>query len=300
LKIIFTGLKENLLNQIIINDNLDIFMQNNYFNNLIISFFDRIDFKSNIKLAIGANNITIYNGLQIPQSKSFLDKVIKYIDDEICNRFIENENLLRKNYEEAREIFEITEEHSSHMKRFENNILVELNNYDFFKEIYNQTNDKIKKLMREDYLRYYAIKIIEKKQIKDYTVNENTSKILLLLIKIKLGENGRLKNFNFNYYDDMNEFVKIMLFMQGYKEDILNIIDTILEINNYFDIETKMINILDKNIIKYEESKLNLNKAKDKFYQSTNIAEISIRQAIELSNKGKNKENSNAINNTCV
>ncbi len=289
LKIIYTGLKENILNQIIMNDNLELFMQNNYFNNMIITFFDRTDFKSNIKFQINANNITIYNGLQIPQSKSNLDKVIKYIDDEISNRFIENENLLRKIYEDQREIFEMTEEHSNHMKRFEDNILVELNKYDFFKEIYNQTNDKIKKLLREDYIRYYAIKIIEKKQIKDYKTNENILKILLILIKIKFGENGKLKYFH--YSDDINEFIKIMLFMQGYKEDILNIIDIIVDVNNYFDIETKMINILDENIIKYEESNRNKKYTKKVNSFFFNVIESLIRGVLEYSKDLLKKDN---------
>ncbi len=162
LKIILTGFKDNILNQLLINKNYEIFLQNDFFKNIIIKYFEKktFNFVPPIKLGINKNNITIYNGLQIPHSKIYFDKIIKYVNDEINERFIENENLLRKIYEDQREIFEMTEEHSNHMKRFEDNILVELNKYDFFKEIYNQTNDKIKKLLREDYIRYYAIKII--------------------------------------------------------------------------------------------------------------------------------------------
>ena len=255
LKIIFAGLKENILNQIVISDNFDLFMQNNYFSNIIRAYFDKVNFNFNIKLGINLNNITIYNGLQIPQSKSNLDKIIKYVDDEICHRYIENEDLLRKTYEDTDKINEIVDEYSNNMKKFESNIQVELNNYDFFKEIYHQTNDKIKQFMREDYLKYYGIKIVEKKQVNDYIINENILKTIFLLIKIKFGETGRINNFN--YSNDINEFIKIILFMEGYKEDILNIIDIILEIYNFFDIEKYMLDILNQNIIKYEESNRN-------------------------------------------
>ena len=105
---------------------------------------------------------------------------------------------------------------------------------------------------------------------------------------------------------DALEFIKLILTIQSTQlnigiEIIKNrILETIKLEKAEQNIEKELYNDLKKNIIKYEESKLNLNKAKDKFYQSTNIAEISIRQAIELSNKEKNKENSNAINNTDV
>ena len=105
---------------------------------------------------------------------------------------------------------------------------------------------------------------------------------------------------------DALEFLKLIITIQSTQlnigvEIIKNkILDTIKMEKAEEIIEKELYNDLKKNIIKYEESKLNLNKAKDKFYQSTNIAEISIRQAIELSNKEKNKGNSNSINNTDI
>ena len=56
------------------------------------------------------------------------------------------------------------------------NVIVELNNYVFlYKEI--------RQLIRDDYyLKYNEIKIIEKKQINDYRINENILNIMLLII----------------------------------------------------------------------------------------------------------------------
>ena len=45
-------------------------------------------------------------------------------------------------------------------------------------------------------------------------------------------------------------------------------------------------------------TKSNLNKAKEKFYQSITVAEMSVRQAIELSLKEKNKDNLNNAKST--
>ena len=64
-------------------------------------------------------------------------------------------------------------------------------------------------------------------------------------------------------------------------------------------LEKELFNDLKKNINKYEETKVNLNKSKEKFYQSAKIAENSILQAKEFALKEKEKENiiSNDTNN---
>ena len=254
LKVIFGGLKENILNQVLINNNLDLFIQNNYFNNIIISFFDNIEFNFMVKIGINMNKVSIYNGLQIPQSKIYLDKVIKYVNDDISQRFIDNENLLRINYYENREkIHEIEANYIEQNKKLINNIIVELNNYEFFREIFCQKYEEIRQLIRDDYLKYNAIKIIEKKQINDYRINENILNIILLIIKIKLAEENSIKNVQF--FNDIDELSKIIIFTQGYHDDISNLIDIILDIKNYCnDIEKLIVDILSQNIIKYEIS----------------------------------------------
>ena len=255
LKVIFGGLKENILNQILINDNLNLFIQNNYFNNIIISFFDNIEFNFMVKVGINMNKVIIYNGLQIPKSKIYLDKVVKYVSDELTQRFIDNENSLRVNYENREKINEIETNYNEQNKKFINNIVIELNIYEFFKEIFCQKYEEIKQLMRNDYLKYFAIKIIEKKEINNYKINENILDIILLIVKIKLAEENSIKNLQF--WNDINELAKIILFTQGYKDDINNLIDIILDIQVYCNIEKYIIDILSQNIIKFEISKRN-------------------------------------------
>ena len=130
-----------------------------------------------------------------------------------------------------------------------------MNNYEFFKEIFCQKYEEIKQLMRNDYLKYYAIKIIEKKEINNYKINENILDIILLIVKIKLSEENSIKNLQF--WNDINELAKIILFTQGYKDDINNLIDIILDIQVYCNIEKYIIDILSQNIIKFEISKRN-------------------------------------------
>ena len=104
-------------------------------------------------------------------------------------------------------------------------------------------------------------------------------------------------------YDAM-EFIKLILTIQSTQlnvgvEIIKNrILETIKIEKSEEIIEKELYNDLKKNLIKYEESKSNLNKAKEKFYQSITVAEMSVRQAIELSLKEKNKDNLNNAKST--
>ena len=289
LKIIFSGLKENILNEILMNDNLELFTQNNYFNNIITSFFNSIEFKYSAKIGININKVTIYNGLQIPKSKFYLDKIIKYFNDTNCQRYIENENLLRKNYQDPEKIGDVMKIYQEENKAIENNVFVELNSHEFFKEIYNQANDEMKKILREDYLKYYVTKIIEKRQINDYKKNESILNILILILKIKLVEENSVKYFNF--HNDIEELVKIILFTQGYKDDISNLIEIILDISAYFNIEGKIIDILGQNIIKYEISNRNKRYTKKVNLCFFNIIESFIRGMLLYSIELLKKDN---------
>jgi len=53
-------------------------------------------------------------------------------------------------------------------------------------------------------------------------------------------------------------FIKIVLFTQGYKEDIKILFDMYIELEKYCpNIEERMMNILEEDIIKYEISERN-------------------------------------------
>ena len=112
-----------------------------------------------------------------------IQKVI--LKDDKSQRFIDNENLLKINYYENREkIHEQETNYNKQNKKLINNIMIELNNYEFLYE-------EIRKFIRDDYLKFNTIKIIEKKQVNDYRINENVLNIILLIIKIKFEKDDK-------------------------------------------------------------------------------------------------------------
>ena len=265
LNIIFYGFKENVLNAILNNPHLDIIMENQYLDNLITNVFEKTKFNfiPKIKMNINANQIIIYNGLEIPKSKSYLEIIIKYIDETICKGYNENENKLRKKVLENEA--ESIQKYQNELNNMHKNIKVEINNkIELFKSIYNNENKELKKMILNDYLKYYIIKYSEKRE-QDYKINEKLLNFLKLIIKIKFSENH---NQHFEFENTFDEFIKIVLFTQGYREVIHSFLDACIDIYKYCsDIEEKMNNILDEeDLITYEISERN-----KKFTKTVNI-----------------------------
>ena len=286
LKFIYQGLKDNILNQIIEENNFEIFMKNEYLSNIILNYLTKTEFNIKLKQGINSNKITIYNGLQVPQSKIHLDKIITYVNENITQRYTENEDLLRKEYENNN--LDILDNYQAQLDQFKSNILIELNNIEYFRVIFNQNDQQIKKLILEDYLKYYLIKILGAKPNSNYIFNEYMYSILILIITIKFGEEGRYNDFIFN--NDKEEFTKIILFTQGYKSDICNLIDIILEQKKYFPVEKYMINSLNKNDIIYENDNSNKRYIKKVNNFLFNIIESLIESMLIYSKELKKKD----------
>ena len=291
-RIIFYTLKENILNQILNTNHFDMIMQNDYFYNIVHTAFEKktFNFVPPIKMNINANKITIYNGLEIPQSKLNLDKLIKYINDQIYKRYIDKENLLRKIYSKEEKNQENIDIYYKEIERLKENIKTEINKYEFFKIIYSQNNEEFKSLFLEEYLKYFVIKYLEKKEV-DYKINENILSFLKLIIKVKINDK---KNQNYTFENTLDEFIKIILFTQGYKEDIKNLFDAFIIVVKYCEnIEEYMTNILNEEKIKYEISQRNKKHTKIVNENFFNIIESLIRGillfSIELNKKDKVK-----------
>ena len=256
LKILLFSFKENILNQILSNDNLSLLMQNDYFNNLISSNFDNVKFKFNppLKMKINANQVIIYNGLVIPKSRVSMEKLIKYVNDDICQEYIKNEDSLRKNYTTQEKIIENTKNYYNVKERLIENIKNEINKNELLKAVLYQDNEELKKLIFEEYFKYYAMKYLEKANI-NYLKNEKVLNFLKMIIKIKLSENN---SYNYDFQIKIDEFAQIVMFTQGYLEDIKIILDTFVEVLNYCDnYEEYIINALKENVIQYEISERN-------------------------------------------
>ena len=288
LNIIYYILSRNILIPILNDQSLDMLLKINYFKSLIDSQFDNINFNfvPQLKLEINANMISIYNGLSIPLSKFYLDKIINYINEQICPRYIKNEELMRKNHIKEEEIPIFYDE----LERLESNIKVEINKDEFFQNI--QNNNILKGMLLEDYFKYFIIKFLEKNEI-DSKYNESIFKFLIIIIKVKLGESNNT-NYNFSY--SIEEFIKIILFTQGYKNDIKNLFNIFIDVKKYcINIEDRICNILNENIIKYEISDRNKPYTKEVNISFFNIIESLSRAillySVELIKADKNKFN---------
>ena len=79
-----------------------------------------------------------------------------------------------------------------------------------------------------------------------------------MIIKIRLNETN---NYNYEFKITIEEFVKIVIFTQGYIEDIKNLLDTFIEVQNFSDnIEEYIINVLKEENMKYQIEIKNIQK----------------------------------------
>ena len=219
--------------------------------------------------------------------KSYFNIIINYIDKTICKAYIENENKLRKHTleNEAESIIRYEYELNNMYK----NIKVELNNkIELFRTIYNFDNEDFKIMILNDYLKYYIIKYSEESGSK---INEKLVNLLKLIIKIKYSKNH---NQHFEFQNTFDEFIKIVLFTQGYKEVIQSFIDVYINITKYCsNIEEKIESLLDKDLFIYEISERNKKFTKIVNLNLFNLMEAFIRAillfSIDLIQKDKVK-----------
>ena len=252
LKIIYNSLNDNILIPFIVNKDIETILNNNYLNNLVKSYFENtINTAKKLDMIINANEIIIYNGLLIPKSKQNFTTLIKYFETKI-DKFNLNEELLRKKkYTDPEKIFKKENEYKKNLKKFEEDLKLEINKNDFFKEIFNLNNAD---LLLNEYLRYFVIKYIEKKEIKNYEFNEKLVNFLKSLTQIKLNTLEKENNEK-NIQEPIDDFITIFIFTQGYKKEIKEFFNCYLEIIKFGNnLEEKMIKYLEENNIKYEES----------------------------------------------
>lgn len=101
-------------------------------------------------------------------------------------------------------------------------------------------------------------------------------------------------NHHYAFENTQEEFIKIILFTSGYKDEIKNLFDIFIDIQKYCeDITELMMKIFDEEIIKYEISKRNQKHSKIVNICFFNIMESLLRAillfSIDLINKNKAK-----------
>ena len=251
LKIVYFGLKDCVLCPLLYNTNLELITGEPYIKNMIEEYFEKTEFNGPMpRMSVNANNITIYNGLEIPRSKFYLEPLIKYVNEAICSKYLKNENSLRSALS-INKIDIMTKQYNRNLERFEENIKIEINKQELLNVIFNKQNNELRKILLEDYLVMIVIKYIEKKEIK-YELNSRILNFLKLIIKIKLSESN---NHIYDFTYSQKEFIEIIIFTLGYKEDIKTLLDIFVEFQKYCNnIEELMQQVLANNKIRFEIS----------------------------------------------
>lgn len=180
-----------------------------------------------------------------------IEHIIRYINEDIRQRYILNENLLRQNYINQEQIDEVINIYNRELYRLKQNIKIEIKNH----ELYKNNSDEDNNSLLVAYLGHFAHKYCIKKKINDNKINESISSFLTLILKVKCYKNF---NLDYNLNDKIDEFIGYLLFIEGHKSDIILFLDVYIEINKYNqNIDNYMINVLKKDIIKYEVSERN-------------------------------------------
>ena len=238
-------LRNNMLLGII--NNFESIRDNEYINNKIKKALNDNFRKNTFK----KGPHIIYN-LKIPFIKTNLERLKRYIKDFISERYLKTERELRKNLTKD-DISERTINYYREINLYKDNIKNEIIKDELFKNLFENKNNNSNQLLIEDYLVYFIISCFEKDNI-NCEIGEKLLSFLKFIIKLRLVNNKP----SYIFYNSLDEFIKIILFTQGYFEDIKNILKIFLGISKYCDnLEERMIKILDENIIKINTSPLN-------------------------------------------
>jgi len=283
LNILNYSIEKDILCELLNNDNMDVIFENDSFNNKINIIFEETKFKKKLIEQINANKIKIYNGLKLPGCREYLNKLIFYFHSVEAEKFDKNENSLRKCYKTDKKINEVILKYNGQITQFENNLKTEINKIYIFKELFNQNDEKFKQDIIEDYLVYFLIKYLEVKKT-DYITNQKLMSFLKFILKIKLSGGY---NYKYEIKYTLEEFTKIILFIQGYREEIKNFLDAFIEVNKYCnDIEEKMIKVIDEENIKDEVSERNQEHSKKVnssfFYMIESLIKSILSFSVEL------------------
>ena len=225
LNILYHSLKNNILLPII--QNYEFINKNNYLNSLIEKEFQKINFKP-LKMSPKSNlKCNIYNILKIPTSKTNFERIINYVNEELRIGHLKNNDELKKSIinNKSKNANLINNENN----RYNDNLKNELNKYELFVNIYGLNNNELKTALLNDYLLYFLFENLYKNKKLDEQVYQSTLAFLKLIIKLDFENNSS----KYEFKNSIEEFIKIILFTQAYKDDIKNILIIFSNLTKY-------------------------------------------------------------------
>ena len=256
LNIIIDSLKRNILIPLLKENNFEKIMKNEFFLNLITSQFDRINYNiiPRPKQIFNYNRVTIFYGLILPHSKIPINQIIKYVNEEISKRYLNNEEVMRKENINNEDKKDLIQDYTNELEKIKENAKVEIYKEEYFNTIFNQNDIVFKELILKDYLTIYLIQYKSKNET-NFIENEKIINFLNLILKLKLKRETILA---FNFENTIDEFIEILFFTQAYFEDICYLINIYLEIQKYCEnIEDIIFKVLNEFMNKYQISEIN-------------------------------------------
>ena len=255
-KFIFKAEKDHLLYPLL--QYYDFIKTQNILQEYIIKYIDNLDLSLvNAVERINGNQISIFMNLSLPLSKKWYDLINSYIEKNIKQNYLNNENNLRfLNFEDDEIVMNERINYENNNKDIYNIIKGELSRIAGLSDLLNSNNIQFIKLIYQDFLTIYL-----NKKFKDNS--QLGLEFLYILIQLKLNIN---KNDNYAFINDTNKIFledsfyntnakkinsginnsknikydsdtlsKILVFIISYSEEIYSILEIFFTLNKYLE-----------------------------------------------------------------
>ena len=271
-KFIFQAEKDHLLYPILFN--YDFIKSENTFKHYIQKYIDKFDFNAvNVVERIESNQILLFMNLNLPLSKKWFYLIKIFIENNIKENYLANEDHIRLSYFEEGDIIKQMENYENKKQDIINIIKGEILRIDGLNDLINDDNNiKYFNILYQDFMIIYL----------NQKFNENLIlglQFLDILIQLKLNINKKdkysfinnkksisLENSNFNLNKiladngvnrnikyDVDTLSKILVFLISYKEEIYSLLEIFFIFNKYLDNFFLVLkNLITRKEIKYE------------------------------------------------
>ena len=250
-----------------------------YINNMVYN-----DGLLRITERLGANNIDIILGLNLPGMKTILDRIMKKVRDEICDKYYKNEMNLRESVNKGKELTNNINSYYEELKRLNNSTSIEIEKEMLLLIIENNLNEKQNEislfyhLLLNDYYTLYIFNNLNKSNNNDLGNNNNQNENRNNENEINNNEKENLEEINTN---DIKKFLKLLIelknkyskiendtpmkmfantinWLESYEAEITILLKMFKKLNNIVpNLYKEIDNMIKYHLIKYEISDIN-------------------------------------------
>ena len=253
--------------------NYDFIKDENTIKKYIQKYVDNLDFNSlKIVERINSNQISLYMNLKLPLSRKWYNFINVFIENNIKNEYLNNENIIRLSYFEKEEIMKEIVNYENKNRDIINNIKGEILRIEGLQDILKCNNIKCLKILYHDFIRIYLnqkfndnfelglqfLDIFLQLKINinrndNYSFINNKKIISLHDSFLNLNELNPDEIMKQNIKYDADTLTKIMVFLISYNEEIYSIVDIFFTLNKYLEnFFNNWKNLIMRKEIKYE------------------------------------------------